>query len=111
MRFLFHFLFWCAVAVTLYLTLRPLTVFVPGSDKTHHALTFGVLMALAGAAYPRSRPILLAVALSGFGAAIELVQPYFARSRDIWDWVADSVGIAVVLTIIVVLRTVGTQRG
>jgi VanZ family protein len=109
-RLLLHVLFWCAVAVTLYMTLRPITVFVPGSDKTQHAMTFGVLMALAAAAYPGTRLILLGVALSAFGAAIELIQPYFGRSRDVWDWVADSAGIIVVLALAAAIRAALAKR-
>lgn len=92
------------------MTLRPVTIFVPLLDKTQHALTFGALMALAAAAYPGSRPILLGIALSMLGAAIELMQPYFDRSRDIWDWVADTIGIVAVLTLTILLRSRLTQR-
>jgi VanZ family protein len=103
-RFFFRLFFWSAVIITLYMTLRPITVLVPGSDKTQHAVTFGALMLIAVAAYPRSGLILLAVALSSLGATIELVQPLFGRSRDVWDWVADSMGVFVVLLPIVLVR-------
>jgi VanZ family protein len=103
-------LFWCAIAATLYTTLRHISVAVPGSDKTHHAVTFGALTALAIAAYSRSRLIPLGVALSGFGAAIELIQPYFERSRDVWDWVADNVGIIIVLAVVVLVRAAQAKR-
>jgi VanZ family protein len=103
-RLFFRLFFWSAVIITFYMTLRPITVLVPGSDKTQHAVTFGALMLIAVAAYPRSGLILLAVALSSFGATIELVQPLFGRSRDVWDWVADSMGVFVVLLPIVLVR-------
>ncbi|HEV2567053.1 VanZ family protein [Sphingomonas sp.] len=114
MRTLFIALFWFAVLATLYVTLRPITVTVPGSDKTQHAITFGVLMGLAGLAYARTHLLKLAVALSAFGALIELVQPYFGRSRDVRDWIADSIGIAVVLVLLWAWRrwtSVRPQRG
>ena len=97
-------LFWAAIAVTLFMTLRTITVMVPGSDKTHHAITFGVLMLLAAAAYPRQRLGALAVSLSGFGAAIELIQPWFGRSDDIRDWVADTIGIGVAVLLVLAFR-------
>ncbi len=99
-------LFWIAVAIVLFMTLRPITVMVPGSDKTQHAVTFAMLTALAILAYPRARLAALAVSLSGLGAAIELIQPYFGRSDDILDWVADTVGIAIVLVIAALIRAV-----
>jgi VanZ family protein len=103
---MFRTLFWIAVCTVLYFTLRPLTYIVPGSDKTHHAVSFGALMLLAAAAYPRARALAIALALSGVGAAIELIQPWFGRSNDLWDWVADTTGIAVVLLVVLALRRV-----
>ncbi len=99
MRPLFLALFWTALAVTLYFTLRPITVPVPGSDKTQHAVTFGVLMALAIGAYPRSSWLAWALLLSFVGGAIEVVQPFFGRSQDVRDWIADMIGIAVALAL------------
>lgn len=103
---IFRVLFWGAVAVTIYMTLRPVTTFVPGSDKTQHALTFGTLMALAAVAFPKVRLVYLGLGLSALGAAIEIAQPFFGRSRDPWDWVADSLGILVVLAAAAALRAV-----
>ena len=64
-------------------------------DKAEHFTAFFVLTSLAGAAYPRVPLVILALWLSLFGCAIELVQalPIVHRDCDIWDWVADSVGI------------------
>lgn len=101
---LFQLLFWGAVAAILFFTLRPITVVVPGSDKTQHAISFGLLMLLAAPAFPRARPVNLAVALSALGAAIEFIQPYFGRSDDIRDWVADTIGIAIALFPVLVGR-------
>lgn len=110
MRFLFLVLFWTAVAVTLYFTLRPITVPVPGSDKTQHAITFGVLTALAIGAFPRTSRLICGVALSLLGAAIEVVQPMFGRSQDVRDWYADTIGIAVVLALAACLTAVQARR-
>jgi VanZ family protein len=96
--------FWGAVAATLYLTLRPVMVSVPTSDKTQHLVTFGMLTLLAAGAYPRARLLPLALALSGLGAAIEFIQPMFERDGDIKDWVADSAGILIALALVLVVR-------
>lgn len=100
----FRVAFWLTVAAVLFFTLRTLTVIVPGSDKTQHAITFGILMLIVVPAYPQARLAALAVSLSGFGAAIELIQPYFGRSDDIRDWIADVIGISVGLLIVTLVR-------
>lgn len=106
----FRTLFWLAVAATLFATLRTITHTVPGSDKTQHAVTFGTLMLLAACAYPRVRPGQLALALSALGAAIELIQPWFGRSDDVRDWLADSLGIGGVLVAVIAFRAVQARR-
>ena len=100
----FQLAFWLAVSITLYLTLRPITLHVPASDKAQHLLTFAALMLIAASAYPRARLVPLGLALSGFGGLIELVQPKFQRSGELLDWVADSVGILLALLGIWVAR-------
>ncbi len=65
-------------------------------DKAMHFTAFYVLTVLATAAFPNQRLIWIAVALSAFGASIEIVQglKIVARDRDFWDWVADTIAIA-----------------
>lgn len=104
MRRWFGLFFWVAVAATLFVTLRPVTVIVPGSDKTQHAINFGTLMLLAAFAFPAVRLGSLVVGLSALGAAIELIQPYFGRTDDIRDWVADTVGIVIALLVVMAVR-------
>lgn len=100
MHRLLQIAFWLAVAATLFFTLEKVDVGVSASDKTQHALTFGTLTLLAAAAYPHKRLWLEAIALAGFGALIEIVQPYFGRGRELMDWVADITGIALALLIV-----------
>jgi hypothetical protein len=68
-------------------------------DKAEHFLAFYVLTALAVAAFPRANLFLIAAALSGFGAFIELVQglSFVGRDRDFQDWVTDTAAIAMAL--------------
>jgi hypothetical protein len=54
-----------------------------------------VLAALAAVAFPRAPIVGIGAALSALGAAIELVQglPIVNRDCDVFDWVADTIGI------------------
>lgn len=96
--------FWLAVALTLYFCLRHVDVVLPISDKKQHAFTFGGLTLLAAVAYPYRNVFAEAFALSGFGALIEFIQPYFGRDKDVKDWIADTIGILIALTIAAVVR-------
>ena len=68
-------------------------------DKAEHFLAFYALTGLAVAAFPRRNLFLLAALLSAFGAFIEFVQglSIVRRDRDFWDWLADTVAIAMAL--------------
>lgn len=96
--------FWLAVALTLYLCLRHVDVALPVSDKKQHAFTFGGLTLLAAAAYPYRNVLAEAFALSGFGALIEFIQPYFGRDKDVKDWIADTIGILIALAVVLIVR-------
>src|SRR5690348_2861365 len=104
MQGLFRVAFWFAIGVTLYFALKRVAVVVPATDKTQHAVTFAVLTGLAALSYPRARFWAAAFALSGFGALIEFLQPYFHRDRDYRDWIADTIGILIVFAIVLVAR-------
>jgi len=71
------------------------------SDKIDHVTAFLVLTLLARLAYPRRPEWLIAIALSAFGAFIEISQaiPLFHRDASVLDWVADSGAIVVGLAI------------
>jgi VanZ family protein len=68
-------------------------------DKAEHFAAFYTLTGLAAAAFPRRGLFAIAIALSLFGAAIELVQalPIVHRDCDVRDWIADTVAIAAAL--------------
>jgi len=64
-----------------------------GTDKLVHLITFAAL------AFPLARTarfgfVLVFICASAFGGFIEVLQPFFGRSADIHDWVADIVGVA-----------------
>lgn len=87
-----------ALVVVLAVALYPLAGESSGNgDKVQHFAAFYGLMLLGAVAYPgRHALIRLILALSTFGALIEVLQPLppFARDRDVLDWVADNIGIA-----------------
>jgi VanZ family protein len=65
----------------------------PGTDKLHHFLAFMVFTIPVSLQRPRKAWLIFLIALA-LGAAIEIVQPYVMRSRDIFDFRADAVGAA-----------------
>jgi VanZ family protein len=87
-----------ALVVVLAVALYPLAGESSGNgDKVQHFAAFYSLTLLGAAAY-RSRKALiwLVVVLSAYGALIEILQPLppFGRDRDVFDWVADNIGVA-----------------
>ena len=68
-------------------------------DKAQHFVAFYALTVLALLAFPRTHVLVPAVALSCFGALIEVVQglPMVHRDCDWHDWLADTIAIAAVL--------------
>jgi hypothetical protein len=68
-------------------------------DKAEHFLCFYLLAAVGAFAFPRFKVLWLALALSGLGAAIEIVQglPMVARDSDWKDWAADTIAVACAL--------------
>ena len=74
---------------------------VPGnpSDKVQHVAAFATLGLLGFYAYPRLSVLRLIVALSLFGAFIEVAQaiPAIRRDSDPLDWIADTLACLVVI--------------
>jgi len=93
--------FWAAALFALVMALIPHPPQLPGepSDKVEHMAAFATLGVLGSFAYPRLKAVWLLVALSVFGAFIEVAQaiPALHRDSDPLDWLADTVAAAVVL--------------
>ena len=91
--------FWAAFIFTTVMALIPKPPAVPVGygDKIEHGIAFATLGVLGAFAYPRLSAIRLIVALSLFGAFIELAQatPIIHRDCDPLDWVADTVACVV----------------
>ena len=80
-----------------------------GKDKLIH------LMAFAALAFPLARtgrfgliPVLLGA--STFGGLIEVIQPYFKRSADVQDWIADIAGVALGIVMALLYRRLRRDR-
>lgn len=97
-------IFWAAFTFAFVMAVLPHPPEVPGNpnDKVQHITAFATLALLGSFAYPATALLLLLVRLSLFGALIEVVQaiPSLHRDSDVWDWVADTAAIAVVLLIV-----------
>lgn len=96
----FSIVFWGAAVVAFGVAIMPHPPEMPGApnDKVQHILAFLLLTTLAVLAYPRASLVRIVVALSLFGALIEIVQavPALNRDSDVLDWVADTAAAAVV---------------
>lgn len=64
---------------------------VPGLDKIAHVVAFAALSVPLAWRVPQSWWV-VALAATGYGALIELVQPFVGRTREFADLVADGVG-------------------
>ena len=60
-----------------------------------------------------ARLLLVALVLSAYAAIDELTQPWFRRTADLEDWMVDSVGIVIALSVAEVSAAAraGTARG
>jgi len=78
-----------------YLALTPVPNFTLGKgDKVNHIAAFAALIFVTTSLYPVALKWILPSAIL-FGGMIEIVQPYFGRTRDIEDFFADLVGLAI----------------
>ncbi len=63
----------------------------PGSDKLHHMLGFAVLAFPLPFVRPKLTGLVLVAAIA-YGGAIEIIQPFFGRTAELGDFLADAVG-------------------
>lgn len=90
-------LFYAACAIALAVALAPVSGEAgSGADKLQHFAAFYGLALLGLIAHPRRSVFVLAIGLALFGGLIEILQglPIVARDRDLADWVADILGVA-----------------
>ncbi len=85
--------------------------YLPGGDKTAHAIAYAVLGFLALHGRRRlSTAILAGVAIMYFGGALELLQSEFGRTSDIGDVFANGLGVASAGICVSALKIVRRQR-
>jgi hypothetical protein len=108
MRSLARFLFVAALLFTLVMAWLPHPPHVPWheEDKIWHVLAFVTLSLLACLAFPAARLARIGERLSFLGAVIEVVQnlPVLHRDCDVYDWIAETIAIAVTLAIVAAIR-------
>lgn len=66
---------------------------VPGSDKTHHFISYGALILPVALRKPKHW-LWIAFGFAAFSGAIELIQPYVNRYGDWLDLLANVAGLA-----------------
>jgi len=66
---------------------------VPGSDKTHHFIAYGLLMFPVALRKPKHW-LWIILAFAAFSGAIELIQPYVNRYGEWLDMAANVTGLA-----------------
>lgn len=64
---------------------------VPGGDKLHHFLAFGLLAVPMAFARPQA-VLWIILAVSAYGGVIEIIQPYVGRHGDVMDALANAAG-------------------
>lgn len=84
-------------AIVLWLTLTPAAG--PGHlahprDKLAHAAGFALLILPTAALRPSALRLVLPLALA-LGGLIEVIQPFVGRGRELYDFIADAVGLGI----------------
>lgn len=108
-------LFFLALAFTLFMTLQPHPphlIFEGLGDKVEHAAAFAGMALLARLGFARAPGWLILERLSFIGALIEVFQAIPAMHRDCdWkDWLADTLGAALMLGLCALARRAGGPR-
>ena len=82
------------------------------NDRVNHASAFATLAALGALGWPR-RIVTLVIFLALVGAAIEVLQgtTLIDRDLDMFDWVADCIGIAGGLVVALCVNWVMHRKG
>ena len=64
----------------------------PGNDKTMHVLAFAAIALPASVLKPRLLIWIAPLAIA-YGGAIEFIQPYVGREKELMDFIADAIGV------------------
>lgn len=94
--------FWAAAAFAFVMATLPHPMIeISSSDKVQHMTAFFVITSLGCAAYRSLSRVKLMLAMTAFGAAIELVQmvPELHRDAEWSDWLADILAVLLALAV------------
>jgi VanZ family protein len=75
--------------------LRILGIILPLKDKALHAIGYSVLVFLPVLHEHRQFALAAALGALALGVGIEFIQPYWGRSYEVGDMIADGVGICI----------------
>ncbi|CAL4866435.1 hypothetical protein MMA231_00676 [Asticcacaulis sp. MM231] len=81
------------------------------TDKEAHALAFYALTVVALLALPKIRKWDVALACLALGGLVEVVQAMVGRDGNIADWLADALGVALVMAPLVMLSLRRSMQG
>lgn len=113
-RTLLRALFVLALIGVFWLALMPapeVMKLVSWQDKIEHGVLFAALMGLGALAWPRHLLTLAAILLL-YGAAMEVAQSFTGyRFGDVWDWLADALGIVFMIGLLRLVRSLRASRG
>jgi hypothetical protein len=92
--------YWLIITVFLLTAIATLSLWpaghlpqVPGSDKTHHFISYGALMLPVALRKPKYW-LWIALGFASFSGAIEIIQPYVNRYGEWLDMAANVAGLA-----------------
>ena len=91
--------YWLLITIILLICITALSLWpavslpqVPGSDKTHHFISYGALMLPVALVRPKNL-LYIACGFALFSGAIELIQPYVNRHGEWLDMAANVTGL------------------
>lgn len=76
---------------------------VPGSDKTHHFIAYGLLIFPVALRQPKTI-IIIALGFITWSGAIELIQPYVNRYGEWLDLLANIAGLTIGLLVATIIN-------
>jgi VanZ family protein len=99
-------LYWLVLFIGTHLPTQKVSGVAMANDKAIHATAYAVLTTLVCIAWRRigGSPgllgrLVIAAGVLTYGAIDEISQPYFGRSCDLMDWIADGAGVTLALVV------------
>lgn len=91
--------YWLPITYILVISIATLSLWpaaylpnIPGTDKTHHFISYAALIMPTMIKQPRNT-ILIVIGFIAFSGAIELIQPYVNRYGEWLDMLANTLGL------------------